>query len=149
MLNVGAGQGSFTLLLEARGFEVASSDVSPQAVEVLRSRVRGEVGLADLTGLPFPECSFDAVVAGEVIEHIEDERGALEEATRVLRPGGVLALSVPANPAWFGPSDEWAGHVRRYTRDGLERAIADTGLVLEHLRPWGFPVVRALPPAAL
>ena len=66
--------------------------------------------------------------------------GALAEAARVLRPGGVIALSVPAHPEWFGPSDEWAGHMRRYTQQALRITIEDAGLTLERLRPWGFPV---------
>ena len=127
-------------MLEERGYDVVSSDFSPAAVDVLRDRVRGGVVRADMTDLPLPDRSFDAVVAGEVIEHIEDDRGALSESVRVLRPGGVLALSVPAHPEWFGSSDRWAGHVRRYTRPRLEQAIGDAGLALERLRPWGFPV---------
>ena len=140
ILNVGAGQGSFTLLLEERGYEVVSADVSEPAVAVLEARVRGEVVLADLTNLPFPDRAFGAVVAGEVLEHIGDDHAALSEAARVLRPGGVVALSVPAHPAWFGASDRWAGHVRRYTRGMLVRTIADAGLALERVRPWGFPM---------
>jgi SAM-dependent methyltransferase len=138
-LNVGAGQGSFTRLLEARGFDVVSSDVSPPAVEVLRSRVQGDVVLADMTALPFEDESFYAVVAGGVIEHIDDDRAALGEAARVLRLDGVVALSVPAHPAWFGASDEWAGHKRRYTQEALTDVISESGLTLEALRPWGFP----------
>ena len=140
VLNVGAGQGSFTRLLEARGLDVVSADVSQAAIDVLEERVRGQVLHADMTKLPFPDCSFDAVVAGEVIEHIEDDRGAIAEAARVLRPGGVLALSVPAHPEWFGPSDRWAGHIRRYTRPHLEEAVAAGGLMLVRIKPWGFPV---------
>jgi SAM-dependent methyltransferase len=140
VLNVGAGQGSFTRLLEGRGYDVVSSDFSPAAVAVLRDRVRGDVVQADMTDLPFPDCSFDAVVAGEVIEHIEDDRGALGESARVIRPNGVLALSVPAHPEWFGASDRWAGHARRYTRKGLEHVIRDAGFALEQVRPWGFPM---------
>ena len=140
ILNVGAGQGSFTQLLEARGYEVLSSDVSKPAVAVLESRVRGDVLQADLTDLPLPDAAFDGVVAGEVLEHIEAEGRALSEARRVLRPGGVLVLSVPAHPTWFGASDRWAGHVRRYTRSTLTIAIDDAGFVLERLRPWGFPM---------
>ena len=140
VLNIGAGQGSFTRLLEERGFEVTSTDVTEPALVVLRARVGGEVLPGDMTELPFPDASFDAVVAGEVLEHIQDDGRALEEGARVLRPGGVLALSVPAHPGWFGRSDEWAGHVRRYARAGLERAIESSGLVLEVIRPWGFPM---------
>ncbi|MBM2821297.1 MAG: hypothetical protein HW413_43 [Thermoleophilia bacterium] len=140
VLNIGAGQGSFTRLLEEGGYEVVSSDVSPAAVAVLESRVRGDVVLADMTNLSYPDGAFDAVVAGEVIEHIQDEHKALSEAARVLRPAGVLALSVPAHPSWFGASDRWAGHVRRYTRSTLTCAIEAAGFTLERLRPWGFPM---------
>jgi SAM-dependent methyltransferase len=143
ILNVGAGQGSFTRLLEERGYEVVSSDVSPESLDVLRAQARGDVVHADMTELPFADESFDAVVAGEVIEHIEDDRRALIEARRVLRTDGVLALSVPAHPDWFGPSDRWAGHVRRYARDGLVEVVAAAGLTTERLRPWGFPVSAA------
>ncbi len=139
VLNVGAGQGSFTRLLEEQGFDVVSSDLSPSAVEVLASRVRGDVVLADMTRLPFADDSFDAVVAGEVLEHIENDRDALSEARRVLRLGGALLLSVPAHPEWFGASDRWAGHVRRYTSDDLTRVIENAGLELERVIPWGFP----------
>lgn len=141
VLNVGAGQGTFTRLLEARGFEVVSCDVSPLFVDLLRGSVRGDVLQADMTDLPFRDCTFDAVVAGEVIEHIEDDRKALAEAARVLRrPRGALALSVPAHPEWFGASDQWAGHKRRYTRAGLVSAVESASLKLERVRPWGFPV---------
>ena len=141
VLNVGAGQGSFTRLLEERGFDVVSSDVTAPALDVLRAGVRGEVLLADMTDLPFGDDTFDAVVAGEVIEHIENDGLALSEAARVLRPGGVLALSVPAHPEWFGASDRWAGHVRRYThRHLIELVDSVPGLRLEVIRPWGFPM---------
>ena len=114
--------------------------MSPAAVAVLEARVQGEVAVADLTELPFADESFDAVVAGEVLEHIEDESAALSEAARVLRPSGVLAVSVPAHPTWFGASDRWAGHVRRYTRESLESSLEVGGFVVETLRPWGFPM---------
>jgi SAM-dependent methyltransferase len=140
LLNVGAGQGTFSQLLEARGFEVTSVDPSPAAVELLRGRVAGPVLAASAGELPFADTSFDAAVLGEVLEHIEDDLAALREVVRVLRPGGVVAASVPANPAWFGPSDEWAGHHRRYTREALLELCAGAGLEVERLRAWGFPV---------
>jgi SAM-dependent methyltransferase len=140
VLNVGAGQGTFTNLLTDRSFEVTSTDVSPTAVAVLRQRVRGTVREADATDLPFADHSVDAVVLGEVLEHIEDDRAALREAARVLRPNGVLALSVPRNPAWFSTSDRWAGHVRRYTRARLLDAVEKAGFEVIRCTPWGFPV---------
>ena len=83
---------------------------------------------------------MDAAVLGEVLEHIEDDRGALAAVANVLKPGGVLAVSVPANPEHFGPSDRWAGHVRRYTRERLRDAVASAGFTVERCDAWGFPV---------
>jgi 2-polyprenyl-3-methyl-5-hydroxy-6-metoxy-1,4-benzoquinol methylase len=140
VLDVGAGQGTFSARLAARGFSVVSADASPAAVEVLRTRLGGEVARADATALPFPDGSFDAVVLGEVLEHVEDDRGAVAETARVLRSGGVAALSVPGNPRLWGPSDDWAGHVRRYTRTALLETVAGGGLAVERCSAWGFPV---------
>ena len=140
VLNVGAGQGTFSQLLEERGFEVTSVDPLTAAVELLRARARGPVLTGTAESLPFGDASFDAAVLGEVLEHVEDDLAGLSEVARVVRPGGVVAISVPANPAWFGPSDEWAGHSRRYTRDALLELCAGAGLAVEKLAPWGFPV---------
>lgn len=143
VLNIGAGQGSFSRLLEDRGFDVVSTDVSQAACDVLAQRVRGPVVRADVLALSFADSSFDSVVLGEVIEHIDDDAGALKESWRVLRPGGIAALSVPAHPTWFGPSDEWAGHVRRYTRETLLAACREAELEVLRCVAWGFPVSAA------
>jgi SAM-dependent methyltransferase len=142
VLDGGAGQGSMSARLERLGFEVTSSDASGAAVEVLRERLAGDVVEASLTELPFEDASFDGAVLGEVLEHVEDDQGALREIARVLRPGGVLALSVPADPDLYGPSDEWAGHVRRYTRDALLRVCEGAGLEVRRCSAWGFPLSR-------
>jgi len=142
VLNGGAGQGTLSRRLAELGFEVTSTDVSPEAVELLRERAPGDVLEADLTSLPFEDARFDAAVLGEVLEHIENDRGALAEVARVLRPQGVLALSVPANPKLHGPSDVWAGHIRRYTRPELLEACAAAGFTVQRCLGWGFPVSR-------
>ena len=142
VLDGGAGQGTMSSRLERLGFEVTSTDVSVAAVEVLRENLSGAVLEADLGELPFADATFDAAVVGEVLEHVDDDRGALTELARVLRPGGVLAVSVPANPALYGPSDEWAGHVRRYTRPALIEACTSAGFTVHRCLGWGFPFSR-------
>jgi SAM-dependent methyltransferase len=140
VLDAGAGSGTFTNRLAARGFEVTSTDVTDEALDVLRSRVSGVVERADATALPFAANSFDGVILAEVLEHLEDDTAALREAARVLRAGGVLAVTVPRNPAWFSRSDEWAGHFRRYTREQLENRVAEVGFNVVACKAWGFPV---------
>jgi SAM-dependent methyltransferase len=142
VLNGGAGQGTLSQKLAELGYDVTSTDVSPEAVDLLRERTSAPVVEADLTALPFAQATFDAVVLGEVLEHVEDDRRALAEVARVLRPEGVLALSVPANPKLYGPSDVWAGHVRRYTRPELLEACAAAGFVVRRCVAWGFPMSR-------
>ena len=139
VLDAGAGQGTFSQLLHEHGFEVTSTDASAAAVEVLRRRLAGPVLQADVADLPFTDETFDAAVLGEVLEHLADDRAALREVARVLRPGGVLAVSVPANPARFGPSDVWAGHVRRYAREQLVAACTSSGFAVRRCVGWGFP----------
>jgi hypothetical protein len=58
----------------------------------------------------------------------------------VLVPNGVLALSVPRNPAWFSKSDEWAGHFRRYTRERLVKVVEAAGFEQVACVAWGFPM---------
>jgi SAM-dependent methyltransferase len=140
VLNAGAGQGTFSLRLAERGFDVTSADASPAAVAVLEERVGGDVAQADVTDLPFAGETFDAAVLGEVLEHIPDDSAALREVARVVRPDGVLAVSVPADPARFGPSDCWAGHVRRYTKPQLVGACEESGFGVVRCVGWGFPV---------
>jgi SAM-dependent methyltransferase len=142
VLNGGAGQGTLTQKLADLGYDVTSTDVSPEAVQLLRTRAPGPTVEADLTSLPFDDASFDGVVLGEVLEHVEDDRRGLAEVARVLRQDGVLALSVPANPRLYGPSDVWAGHVRRYTRPELLDACSAAGLTVRRCIGWGFPMSR-------
>jgi SAM-dependent methyltransferase len=140
VLNAGAGQGTFSLRLAERGFDVTSADASPAAVAVLEERVGGDVAQADVTDLPFAGETFDAAVLGEVLEHIPDDSAALREVARVVHPDGVLAVSVPADPTRFGPSDHWAGHVRRYTKPELVGACEESGFGVVRCVGWGFPV---------
>jgi SAM-dependent methyltransferase len=100
VLDIGIGDGTFERIASARGLRVHVIDPDAKAIE----RARTELGLGDRakigvgTALPWPDGSFDAVVASEVLEHLDDAtlRGTLVEANRVLRPHGRLIGTVPA-----------------------------------------------------
>jgi ubiquinone/menaquinone biosynthesis C-methylase UbiE len=90
---------------------------------------------ANALQLPFPDASFDKVICSEVLEHIPDYEGALKEIERILKPGGVAAISVPRyGPEWicWQLSDDYhsneGGHLRIFTASQLRRSIERTGL---------------------
>ena len=107
-------------------------------------RVRVREG--SVTNLDFAEGAFDGLICGEVLEHVTDEQGGHEAAVagfhRVLKPGGVCVVSVPLNPRLWDHSDDWAGHVRRYTRNGLVELFEGRGFAAERIAVWGFPLGR-------
>jgi SAM-dependent methyltransferase len=93
-----------------------------------------------VTELPFRRSAFDKVIASEVLEHVVDDRAALSELARVMKPGGVLACTVPrswAERICWKLSDEYhaeaGGHVRIYERSELEGKLVSAGFkVLGH-----------------
>ncbi|MFX4906866.1 methyltransferase domain-containing protein, partial [Acinetobacter baumannii] len=72
------------------------------------------VTLAAVTALPFASDTFDLVCALDIIEHVDDEIGALKEITRVARRGGTLLISTPLHPSRWTAFDDFVGHKRRY-----------------------------------
>jgi len=83
--------------------------------------------------LPIRNESVDAVVALDVFEHIEDHAAAFAEASRVLKPGGALVLSVPAFMSLWGPHDVALMHFRRYRRAEVASRLEAAGLKVEKL----------------
>jgi SAM-dependent methyltransferase len=83
--------------------------------------------------LPFADQSMDLVLAFDIIEHVEDDRGMLEELARVLKPGGAAAIHVPAWPSMWSRHDEVLEHKRRYTRRGFRRLLSESPLEIEYL----------------
>ena len=108
--------------------------------------------------LPFPTESLDAVLSVDVLEHIDEHTVALDEASRVLTPGGVLVLAVPAHE-WLRTSrDAYLGHLRRYARRDLKELVQAAGFRIQHSTFFAMPSmfgllglrllegVRAIPP---
>ena len=77
--------------------------------------------------LGFGSNSFDAVVAGDILQNVGDDLAVLRELRRVLKDGASVCLTVPAYPALWGEKDEAAGHRRRYTANELRRKLNNSG----------------------
>jgi SAM-dependent methyltransferase len=150
VLDVGSGNGRHAFEALRRGAEVTATDVDAAALaEVERFAAvmvdAGEVPaggrlrsvVADARHLPFADGEFDVVIAAEVLEHIHDDRAAIAELARVLRPGGLLAVTVPR---WWPEKVCWAlsreyhevpgGHIRIYRRHELVERLRRSGLTI-------------------
>ena len=150
VLDVGAGFGRHAFEAARRGARVVALDYAEQEVESTRATFAamfeaGEITAENLTGvmrgdatsLPFPDDSFDAIVTSEVLEHIQDDVRALGEFARVLKPGGILAATVPS---WLPEKINWmlsdeyhapfvpGGHVRIYSATELKAKVRAAGL---------------------
>jgi 2-polyprenyl-3-methyl-5-hydroxy-6-metoxy-1,4-benzoquinol methylase len=146
VLDAGCGWGVTLAALETSGYRTVGLDVSPQILQVLDTPQRQLVE-ADLTQ-PAPahvKGTFDAVLALDVIEHIDDDHAVVATLGTLLKPGGYLIVSVPALPDLFSEFDRVQGHRRRYTMDRLATAFENTGVTLVRSFWWGgwmVPVLR-------
>ena len=147
VLEVGAGQGAMAVRI-ARRLDYTGVEADPTAAAIARARL-------DVAGVPhtfhegrFEELDlatpYDAVCAFEVLEHLEDDEAALAEWRGLLRPGGLLTISVPAWQHKFGPWDTAVGHYRRYGPADLVALLEGAGYVDAHVEVYGFPLANAL-----
>jgi 2-polyprenyl-3-methyl-5-hydroxy-6-metoxy-1,4-benzoquinol methylase len=143
VLDAGCGWGVTLDALEERGYEAAGLDVSRRTLEHLDRPGRRLIE-ADLTQ-PLPENAVKeaetqgalAVLALDVLEHLDDDRATVRRLGRLVSPGGVVIVSVPALPELFSEFDAIQGHRRRYLPETLRTAFDDTGLHLERVFWWG------------
>ncbi len=149
LLDLGCGFGRHTYEALVRGADVVSCDMALAELESIRNtaplliedglfeaRLSHTVVQGDGTALPFDDHSFDKVIASEVLEHVPDDGAAFAELLRVLKPGGTLAVTVPAwlpeKICWRISSDYHAptavgGHVRIYTNKEVRQKLQAAG----------------------
>jgi len=148
ILDAGCGSGSLLIALAKKGYRLRGVEFSEGFVAMVQKKIDeaqlgnvAAVSPGTLTRLEFPAECFDAVVCGEVLEHLQDDRQAVQEFHRVLKRGGICAVSVPAHPLLWDETDEWAGHVRRYRKRELVDLFERNGFRAEKAMFWGFPSV--------
>ena len=129
-----AGCGTGLMLQELLPLGTAEGvDISDEALQFCRRRGLENVRNADLLDLPFAAERFDVVTALDVLEHLDDDAGALREFGRVLKPGGRVFVFAPAHRWLWSLQDEVSHHKRRYIARTLRDAVSRAGLVIERL----------------
>lgn len=135
ILDVGCGLGHFLKLARAAGWKVIGTEISAAAVERSRCIAGVEVFHGRLEQAGFPSGAFDAVCFWDVLEHLREPRRALREAHRLLRPGGLLAVSMPnasglrarlERTRWRYFRPEF-GHLMHYGPATLSRLLSNGG----------------------
>jgi SAM-dependent methyltransferase len=163
-LDLGCGEGRLTRELKRLGHSVVGIDAAPSMVRLAQAEdPDGDYVVADAAQLPFPDASFDLVVAFMSLMDVDDLQGAVSESARVLEPGGILALAVthPVNDAGTFESQEadspfvidgsyfgkrrWEDRTERaglrmhfmgwaYPLEAYARALEQSGLLIEAIR---------------
>lgn len=133
LADCGAGTGRFALGL-SRECQVRVVDDHAESLAILRGRFPdGQVLEGSCTKLPFSADSIDCLTALDVLEHVEHDAAAVREFHRVLRPGGVAVITVPAAMALWSDWDVALHHFRRYDRPGLASLFPRENWELVHI----------------
>lgn len=128
VLEVGAGTGNITRWLAERAESVTALEPDADGCHALEQLALAGVDVVRSSIERYrPRGRFDCVVAVNVLEHVDDDVGALMKIRSWLRPGGWLFLFVPAHPLLYGSLDVKAHHVRRYRARTLRHSLAAAG----------------------
>ncbi len=112
------------------------TDLSAPALAKLRER-GGQVVLSSVTSLPFADATFELVCALDIIEHVDDDDGALSELSRVAKSDGIVLISTPLHPGLWTRFDDFVGHKRRYEPLPLRSKLARHHLLVERSAVFG------------
>ena len=132
ILDVGCGSGGTLAAVRDQG-SATGCDLSPDALRLCRQRSLKLLAGARAEHLCFASEVFDVVLSCDVLEHLQRDDRALDEIERVLKPGGVAIITVPAYPWLWSAHDEVVRHQRRYSRRQLMAVLRGAGLRIELL----------------
>ncbi|MBI4893821.1 MAG: class I SAM-dependent methyltransferase [Acidobacteria bacterium] len=138
VLDLGAGGGELSRRLSGCGYDITAADFLPGALVQLQRENRGIRALqCRAEQIPARDSSFDITLALDLLEHVDDAAAA-REICRVLRPGGLAIVTVPAFRFLWSYRDEAAGHRRRYSKAEFKRLLTTAGLHVQALGYYQF-----------
>ena len=137
ILDAGCGTGAILQRLGNPAKNVGV-DLAPEAIAFCRQRGLNNVQQGDICALPFPDGSFDAVISSSVLYHewVRDVGAAVREMGRVLRPGGLLLINVPAFRFLHSAHDDAVMTARRFTKPEIRKLLLDQNFTIRRLTYW-------------
>ncbi len=137
ILDVGCGTGAVLKQLGNPEKNVGI-DLEPEAISFCRQRGLNNVRQGNVCALPCPDDSFDAVICSSVLYHqwVGDVAGAVREMYRVLRPGGLLLVNVPAFPFLHSAHDEAVMTARRFRKPEIRQLLLEQNFTVRRLTYW-------------
>ena len=123
------------------------ADISEDALAFCRQRGHEHLQCCPAERLGFEDATFDVAVCCDVLEHLDNDALAFAEVLRVLKPGGVAIITVPAYPFLWSEHDEALSHRRRYTKAELRTRLQESGARLVKLTyavSFVFPAIVAI-----
>lgn len=127
IVDIGCGTGMLMEDLQVMG-KATGLDFSMVALEYCKNRGINNLGRADVRHIPIQDNSVDIITALDLIEHIEDDHGLMREFQRILKPGGIAVMSVPAHKKLWSGHDVALHHFRRYEKPEFRSLIEEAGL---------------------
>jgi len=170
ILDAGCGRGFYpNFIRHASSAHIVGMELELPYLRIAQKQLAGKTGITLINGniyhLPFPAAFFDKIILSEVLEHLPDDCGALISLARVLKPGGLIAVTVPNSnyPFWWDPINKTletlfnthvqrsvfagigANHQRLYTADDLRAVVVHAGLEIAAERSfthYSFPFIH-------
>ncbi len=137
ILEIGCSTGALIVDLNKQGYKnVVGVDINEDAIAIAKSEGVSNVEVVDGEVLPFADGTFDLIIACDVLEHIEDEGRVLLEWGRVLKPGGIFMITVPAFMFLWSGHDVENAHYRRYTARMLRNTLEQNNFTVERVTYW-------------
>jgi len=143
VLEVGSGIGNISKFFLEKNFRLTCSDLRDEYLEMLKGKFGHLPNLAGVRSIDLVEegfeqkyadllGQFDSIVALNVIEHIEDNKQAIANCKKMLKPGGHVVILVPAYQSLYNPFDKELGHFMRYTSRTLNQLLRSQDLEVFH-----------------
>ncbi|MBI2074530.1 MAG: class I SAM-dependent methyltransferase [Candidatus Levybacteria bacterium] len=147
IIDFGCGSGTLLIRLARLGFNGIGVDISESAInffkmEILKNKLESKLHVrrADVDVFSKLRDKFEVIIAGEVLEHLKDDKKAIRSFYNALIKGGICVISVPAHMYLWDINDKFSSHFRRYEKKELIDLFSKAGFSVKKIYHWGFPL---------